>query len=88
MPIKAEFKDASLVLWDFSRSNKHCIHLSATKTIYFSRFVFAMSAFEPIEISYPNTVCNKSEADSRICLVSLYGGEWWRERLHCHMCFP
>ena len=26
-----------------------------------------------------NTVCNKS---------GFYGGEWWSERLHCHMYFP
>ena len=37
-----------LILQDFSRSNKHCIHLSTTKTIYFSRFVIAMSAFTPV----------------------------------------
>ena len=37
MPIKAEWRDVSLALWDFSRRNKHYIHLSATKTIYFSR---------------------------------------------------
>ena len=48
MSIKAEWRDASLVLWDFSRSNNHCIHLS-TKTIYFSRFVFSNSALSPIE---------------------------------------
>ena len=37
MPIVAGWRDASLTLWDFSRSNKHCIHFSTTKTIYFSR---------------------------------------------------
>ena len=36
MPIKADWRDASLAFWDFNRRNKHCIHLSTTKTIYFS----------------------------------------------------
>ena len=58
---------------------------STTKTISFSSFVFAISAFKPIEISYSNTVCNKSAAEAWICLVSFYGREWWSERLHCHM---
>ena len=34
MPIKAGWRDGSLALWDFSRNNKHYIHLSTTKTIY------------------------------------------------------
>ena len=42
MPIKAGWQDASLVFWDFSRSNKYCIHLTTTRAIYFSRFVFAI----------------------------------------------
>ena len=75
MPIKAGWRDASLALWDFSRNNKHYIHLSTTKVIYFSRFFFAMSAFAPIEISYSDTVCNKSAAETWICLVSFYGGK-------------
>ena len=86
MPIKAEWWNTSLAFFDFSRSNNHCIHLS-TKTIYFFRFVFAMSAFAPIEI-FSNTVYNKSAAEAWLCLVSFYGGEWWCERLHCHMCSP
>ena len=40
-PIKAGLRDSSPALRDFSWSNKHCIHLSITKTIYFSRFVFS-----------------------------------------------
>ena len=87
MPIKAGQQDASLTLWNFSQSNKHCIHLS-TKTIYFPRFIFAMPAFALIEISYSNTTCNKSTAEALMCLIPFYGGEWWRERLHCHMHFP
>ena len=59
MPIKAGWRDASLALWDFKRSNKYCIHFSITKKIYFSRFVFAMSVFAPLDISYSNTGCNK-----------------------------
>ena len=31
-------------------------------------------AFAPVEISYSNTVCNKSAAEAWICLVSFYGG--------------
>ena len=42
MPIKAGWQDASLVFWDFSRSNKYCIHLTTTRAIYFSRFVFGI----------------------------------------------
>ena len=64
MPIKTGWRDTSLELWDFSRSNKNCLHLSTTKAIYFFRFVFAMSAFAQIEISYSNTVCNKSAAEA------------------------
>ena len=54
LPIKAWWRDPSLALGDFSQSNKHCIHLSTTKTIYYSRFVFAISAFAPIKIFYSN----------------------------------
>ena len=85
MPIKAGWWDASLKLWDFSWSNKHCIHL-VTKTIYLSHFVFAMFTFTPIKVFYSTTVCNAAEA--WICLVSFYGREWWSKRLHCHMYFP
>ena len=90
MPIKAGWRDVSFVLWDFSQSNKPCIHLSTTKSIYFSCFVFPISAFAPIEISYSNTVnvCNKSAAEAWICLVSCFGREWWNERLHCHIYLP
>ena len=31
-------------------------------------------AFAPIEVSYTNTVCNKSASVAWICLVSFYGG--------------
>ena len=44
-PIKVGWWDASLALWDFSRSNKHCVQLSTTNTIYISRFVIAISVF-------------------------------------------
>ena len=87
IPMNVGWRVAYQALWDFSRSNKHCIHLSS-KTIYFSRFVLAMSAFAPIKISYSNTVCNKSAAEAWIYLVSFYGGEWWSKGLHCHMYFP
>ena len=33
MPIKVGWRHASLVLWDFGWSKKHCIYLSTTKTI-------------------------------------------------------
>ena len=141
MPIKAGWRHGSLALWDFSRSNKHCIHLSTTKAIYFSCFVlqcpyfrssrpelfckkcclrpatllkkrlwhrvfpvnfakflrtyfftehrqWLLLAFAFIEISYSNTVCNISAAETWIWLVSFNGREWWSERLHFHMYFP
>ena len=143
MSIKAGWWDASLILWDFSRSNEHCTYLSTTKAIYFSHFVFAMSAFQkqlclelfcknsvlknspkltgvssgtdvfcefckslkntffftehlqwlllafaPIEISYLNTVCNKSTSEAWICLIFFYGGEWLSKRLYFHKYFP
>ena len=56
MPIKAGWWDSSLALWDFSRSNKHCIQLSTTNTIYISRFVIAISAFRS---SRPELFCKK-----------------------------
>ena len=46
MPIEAGWWYASFAFWDFSRRNKHCIHLSTTKTIYFSCFAYAMTAFQ------------------------------------------
>ena len=49
MPIKAGWRDASFALWDFSRSNKYCIHHSTTKAIYFFCFAFAMSASSTIK---------------------------------------
>ena len=69
--------------WDFSWINKYL----STKTICFSHFIFVMSTFAPIKISYSNTVCNKSGAEVWICLVSFSDGEWWSEILHCHMYF-
>ena len=74
-PHKGGWRDASAMLWDFSQSNEHCIHLSTRKTINSSHFVFAMSAFVPVEISYSNTIfkaCNKLTAEVLICLVSFY----------------
>ena len=56
MLIKAGWWDSSLALWDFSRSNKHCIQLSTTNTIYISRFVIAISAFRS---SRPELFCKK-----------------------------
>ena len=87
MSIKVGWWDASLMLWDFSRNSKHCIHLSTIKIICFSRFMFSMSAFAPIKISYSNSACNKSAVEAWIWLVSFYSGEWWRERLHCRMLY-
>ena len=34
MPIKAGWRDAFLAFWDFSRSNKHCIQLSTTTSLF------------------------------------------------------
>ena len=33
-------------------------------------------AFAPVEISYSNTVCNKSAAEAQVCLVSFCSREW------------
>ena len=85
MLIKVGCWDAPPVPWDFSWSNKYCIHLSTTMAISFSHFVFAMSAFKPVEISYSNTVCNNLAAEAWICLVFFYIEECWSKRLHCHM---
>ena len=87
MSIKAAWRDASLGLWGFSRTNKHCIHLS-TKTIYLSHLVCEVSVFATIEISYSTAVCNKSAAGAWIFLVSFYVGEWSSERFHCRMYLP
>ena len=40
MPIKPGWRDASLVLWDFGRSNKHCIHVSTTCDIILFSYFF------------------------------------------------
>ena len=56
MLIKAGWWGSSLAIWDFSRSNKHCIQLSTTNTIYISRFVIAISAFRS---SRPELFCKK-----------------------------
>ena len=62
--------DASLALWDFNRSNKHCIPLFTAKTIYFSHFVFSMSAFAPIEISYSNIVITRQLSVNKFSFLS------------------
>ena len=69
--IKSAWWDAFLALRDFSRNNKHSIRLSTTKTLYFSRFVFAMSAFH--QSRFPILICNKSAAETWICLVFSHG---------------
>ena len=56
MPIKTGRWDSSLALWDFSRSNKHFIQLSATNTIFIFRFIIVISAFRSIR---PELFCNK-----------------------------
>ena len=76
--MKAGWRDASQELWDFSRSNKQCIHFSTTKTIYFSCLVWnttQMAALAPIVISFSNTIWNKSAAGAWICLAFFL---WWR----------
>ena len=72
--------NAFLGLRDFSRSNKHCTHHSTAKTIYFSHFVFTMSAFAPI--SFLTLICNKSVAIAWICLVS----SLWLSLPHIFFC--
>ena len=51
------------------------------KTLFSIEHQWLLLAFTPIEISYSNTVCNISAAETWIFLVSFYGGEWWSERL-------
>ena len=88
---KAGWQDAFLLLCNFSQSNKYCIHLSTTKTIYFFRFVF------------PILICNKSTAEYKYIQFLSYGShyhlffsvqaqtelveELWNKSLHCHLYF-
>ena len=44
------------------------------KLFFIKHLQWLLLAFAPIEISYSNTVCNKSAAEVWICLVSFYGG--------------
>ena len=53
MPIKAGWQDYSLTLWDFSRSNKHCIQLSTNK---YNLYLSPISAFRS---SCPELFCKK-----------------------------
>ena len=48
-----------LALWVFSWVDKHCIYISTTKTIYFFRFIFAISTFVPLGISCSNMYLNR-----------------------------
>ena len=66
-PIKAGWQNASLAHRHSSRSNKHCMHLSTIKTIYFSRLVFAMSAFQkqPPEVFFQKFLFLKISQNSQ-----------------------
>ena len=46
MPIKAGWRDASLMLWDFCRSNKHCIH-----PLYNKNSLFLLLRFSNARVS-------------------------------------
>ena len=88
---KAGWQNAFLLLCNFSQSNKHCIHLSTTKAIYFFRFVF------------PILIYNKSTAEYKCIQFLSYGShyhlffsvqaqtelveELWSKSLHCHLYF-
>ena len=43
-------------------------------TFFAEHLQWLLLAFASIEISYSNTVCNKSAAEEWTCLVSFYGG--------------
>ena len=75
MLIKTGWWDSSLALWDFSRSNRHCIQLSTTNTIYISRFVIAVSAFRS---SRPELFCEKSVFKN---FAKFTGASWHRRFL-------
>ena len=58
------------------------------KTLFFIEHQWLLLAFAPIEISYSNTVCNKSATEAWVSLISFDGGERWSERFHFCMYFP
>ena len=60
-----------------------CEFCKILKHIFFHA---TLLAFVSIDISYSNTVCNKSASEAWIRLVSFYG-EQSSEILHCHMYF-
>ena len=77
----------------FSGTSVSCKFCEILKNTFFHRIPpeylqWLLLAFVPIEISYSNTVCNKSAAETWAWLVSFYGGEWWSERLYFCMYFP
>ena len=59
-----------LALWDFIRNNKHCIHLSTTKTSI-SLFLLiinhiSIDHFCSAFCRFPILICNKAAADSSV----------------------
>ena len=75
IPIKAGWGHASIALLDFSQSIKHRIHLSTGKTIYLSRFVFAMFAFQ-------------KQSSKVVLLKKLPEACNFIKKQICHRCFP
>ena len=85
LPIKSAWQDASLALREFNWSYKHCIHLSTTNTICFSRFVCTCPHLH--QSRFPS---NKWAAEAWIYLVSFFfvqaqtemAEEWWSDWLY------
>ena len=51
-----------------------CVSFSFQRTLFFAKHLkWLLLAFALIETFYSYTVCNKSAADTWICLVSFYG---------------
>ena len=69
----------SLALWDFSRSNKHCIQLSTTNTIYISRFITAILHFRN---NHPGLFCKKVILKNFPKFIGLFSGT----RVSCEFC--
>ena len=84
---KGVFKNFAKFTDAFSGTSVSCCKFcEILKDTFFHRI--PPTVFTPIEISYSNTVCNKSATEAWVCLVSFYGGEWWSERLHFCKYFP
>ena len=78
MPVKAGWQDGP------SRSGNLTEAISIASTSLQQRKSISPASFLQCPHLHQSGF-NESAAELWICLVSFYGGEWWRERLHCHM---